>query len=88
LRGRTGRGSARRRAGGSSPGTRGGDSLRARVPAWPASPGRARGAGGRSAHLRRRDGVAGRTEWHPTNVHLRFLRLLRAEARKVAGVSS
>jgi hypothetical protein len=39
----------------------------------------------RSPHLRRRDGVASRTEWHPTDVHLRFLQLLRAEARKVAG---
>jgi len=42
----------------------------------------------RSPHLRRRDGVAGPVEWHPTNVHLRFLQLLRAEARKVAGVYS
>jgi hypothetical protein len=42
----------------------------------------------RSPHLRRRDGVASRVEWHPTNVHLRFLQLLRAEARKVAGVYS
>ena len=39
----------------------------------------------RSPHLRRRAGVASRTEWHPTHVHLRFLQLLRAEARKVAG---
>jgi DNA-binding transcriptional LysR family regulator len=39
----------------------------------------------RSPHLRRSDGVASRIDWHPTNVHLRFLRLLRAEARKVAG---
>jgi DNA-binding transcriptional LysR family regulator len=42
----------------------------------------------RSPHLRRRDGVASRVEWHPTDVHLRFLQLLRAEARKVAGVYS
>jgi len=42
----------------------------------------------RSPHLRRSDGVASRVEWHPTNVHLRFLQLLRAEARKVAGVYS
>jgi DNA-binding transcriptional LysR family regulator len=39
----------------------------------------------RSSHLRRSDGVASRIDWHPTNVHLRFLQLLRAEARKVAG---
>jgi len=39
----------------------------------------------RSPHLRRRDGVASRIDWHPTEVHLRFLRLLRAEARRVAG---
>jgi len=42
----------------------------------------------RSPHLRRRDGVASRVEWHPTNVHLRFPQLLRAETRKVAGVYS
>jgi hypothetical protein len=39
----------------------------------------------RSSHLRRSDGVASRIDWHPTDVHLWFLRLLRAEARKVAG---
>jgi DNA-binding transcriptional LysR family regulator len=39
----------------------------------------------RSPHLRRRDGVASRIDWHPTNVHLRFLQLLRAEARRLAG---
>jgi LysR family transcriptional regulator of gallate degradation len=39
----------------------------------------------RSPHLRRSDGVASRIDWHPTNVHLRFLQLLRAEARRVAG---
>ena len=39
----------------------------------------------RSPHLRRRDGVASRIDWHPTEVHRRFLRLLRAEARRVAG---
>ena len=39
----------------------------------------------RSPHLRRQDGVASRIDWHPTNVHLRFLQLLRAEARRVAG---
>jgi hypothetical protein len=39
----------------------------------------------RSPHLRRSDGVASRVDWHPTHVHLRFLQLLRAEARRVAG---
>jgi len=39
----------------------------------------------RSPYLRRRDGVASRIDWHPTEVHQRFLQLLRAEARKVAG---
>ena len=39
----------------------------------------------RSPHLRRSDGVASRIDWHPTNVHLRFLQLLRAEARRLAG---
>jgi DNA-binding transcriptional LysR family regulator len=38
----------------------------------------------RSPHLRRQDGVASRIDWHPTHVHLRFLQLLRAEARRVA----
>lgn len=36
----------------------------------------------RSPHLRRSDGVASRIDWHPTNVHLRFLQLLRTEARR------
>ena len=39
----------------------------------------------RSPHLRRSDGVASRADWHPTRVHLRFLQLLRAEARRLAG---
>ncbi len=39
----------------------------------------------RSPHLRRRDGVASRIDWRPTDVHRRFLQLLRAEARRVAG---
>ncbi len=39
----------------------------------------------RSPHLRRSDGVASRIDWRPTRVHQRFLQLLRAEARKVAG---
>jgi hypothetical protein len=38
-----------------------------------------------SPHLRRRDGVASRSDWHPTEVHLRFLQLLRAEARRLVG---
>ncbi len=38
----------------------------------------------RSPHLRRRDGVASRIDWRPTDVHRRFLHLLRAEARRVA----
>jgi LysR family transcriptional regulator, regulator for genes of the gallate degradation pathway len=38
----------------------------------------------RSPHLRRTDGVASRIDWHPTNIHLRFLQLLRAEARRLA----
>jgi len=42
----------------------------------------------RSPHLRRSDGVASRIDWHPTKVHMRFLELLRGEARKVAGVYS
>jgi DNA-binding transcriptional LysR family regulator len=39
----------------------------------------------RSPHLRRQDGVASRIDWHPTHVHLRFLQLLRTEARRVGG---
>jgi len=39
----------------------------------------------RSPHLRRSDGVASRIDWHPTQVHLRFLQLLRTEARRLAG---
>lgn len=38
----------------------------------------------RSPHLRRSDGVASRIDWHPTNVHLQFLQLLRSEARRLA----
>jgi hypothetical protein len=45
----------------------------------------ARGLPFRSPHLRRSDGIASRIDWHPTQVHLRFLQLLRAEARRVAG---
>jgi DNA-binding transcriptional LysR family regulator len=38
----------------------------------------------RSPHLARSDGVATRVDWHPTRVHLEFMELLRAEARRVA----
>jgi DNA-binding transcriptional LysR family regulator len=38
----------------------------------------------RSPHLARRDGVATRTDWQPTQVHLQFLELLRAEAARMA----
>jgi DNA-binding transcriptional LysR family regulator len=38
----------------------------------------------RSPHLRRADGVASRVDWQPTDVHLRFMELLRAEAQRVA----
>jgi LysR family transcriptional regulator, regulator for genes of the gallate degradation pathway len=38
----------------------------------------------RSPHLSRSDGVASRTDWHPPNVHLQFLELLRTEARRLA----
>jgi LysR family transcriptional regulator of gallate degradation len=37
----------------------------------------------RSPHLARHDGVASRTDWHPTRVHLRFIELLRAEAARL-----
>ena len=42
----------------------------------------------RSSHLARSDGVATRVDWHPTRVHLEFLELLRAEARRVAKAGS
>jgi len=38
----------------------------------------------RSPHLARQDGVASRTDWQPTQVHLRFIELLRAEAARLA----
>jgi len=38
----------------------------------------------RSPHLHRSDGVASRIDWQPTDVHIRFLDLLRAEAQRVA----
>ena len=37
----------------------------------------------RSPHLARQDGVASRTDWQPTRVHLRFIQLLRAEAARL-----
>jgi LysR family transcriptional regulator, regulator for genes of the gallate degradation pathway len=38
----------------------------------------------RSPHLRRFDGIATRIGWQPTNIHLEFIALLRAEARRAA----
>jgi LysR family transcriptional regulator, regulator for genes of the gallate degradation pathway len=38
----------------------------------------------RSPHLRRVDGIATRTNWQPTSIHLKFIELLRAEARLAA----
>ncbi|HTC02060.1 MAG TPA: LysR family transcriptional regulator [Xanthobacteraceae bacterium] len=38
----------------------------------------------RSPHLRRFDGIATRIGWQPTNIHLEFIALLRAEARGAA----
>lgn len=38
----------------------------------------------RSRHLRRFDGIATRIGWQPTRIHLEFIALLRAEARRAA----
>jgi DNA-binding transcriptional LysR family regulator len=38
----------------------------------------------RSPHLARQDGVASRTDWQPTQVHLRFIELLRAQAARLS----
>jgi LysR family transcriptional regulator of gallate degradation len=38
----------------------------------------------RSPHLRRFDGIATRIGWQPTSIHLEFIALLRAEARRAA----
>jgi LysR family transcriptional regulator of gallate degradation len=38
----------------------------------------------RSPHLRRFDGIATRIGWQPTRIHLKFIELLRAEARRAA----
>jgi LysR family transcriptional regulator of gallate degradation len=38
----------------------------------------------RSPHLRRYDGIATRIGWRPTRIHLEFIALLRAEARRAA----
>jgi LysR family transcriptional regulator, regulator for genes of the gallate degradation pathway len=38
----------------------------------------------RSPHLRRSDGIATRIGWRPTKIHLQFLKLLRAESRRLA----
>ena len=38
----------------------------------------------RSRHLARADGVARRTDWRPTSIHLQFLELLRFHAQRLA----
>jgi hypothetical protein len=38
----------------------------------------------RSRHLTRADGVARRTDWRPTSIHLQFLELLRCHAQRFA----
>ncbi len=38
----------------------------------------------RSHHLTRADGVARRTDWRPTSIHLQFLELLRCHAQRFA----
>jgi hypothetical protein len=38
----------------------------------------------RSHHLTRGDGVARRTDWRPTSIHLQFLELLRSHAQRFA----
>jgi DNA-binding transcriptional LysR family regulator len=37
-----------------------------------------------SRHLRRFDGIATRTDWRPTSIHLRFVDLLRAQASRLS----
>jgi len=37
-----------------------------------------------SRHLRRFDGIATRTDWRPTSIHLQFLDLLRAQASRLS----
>lgn len=37
----------------------------------------------RSAHLHRSDGIATRINWQPTSIHLQFMKLLRAEVRRL-----
>jgi DNA-binding transcriptional LysR family regulator len=37
-----------------------------------------------SRHLRRFDGIATRTDWRPTSIHLRFVGLLRAQASRLS----
>jgi LysR family transcriptional regulator, regulator for genes of the gallate degradation pathway len=37
-----------------------------------------------SRHLRRFDGIATRTDWRPTNIHLQFVDLLRAQASRLS----
>jgi LysR family transcriptional regulator, regulator for genes of the gallate degradation pathway len=42
----------------------------------------------RSRHFRRFDGMATRIGWQPTSIHLHFIALLRAEARRAAATAS
>jgi hypothetical protein len=37
-----------------------------------------------SPHLRRFDGIAMRTDWQPTSIHLQFMDLLRAQASRLS----
>jgi hypothetical protein len=37
-----------------------------------------------SRHLRRFDGIATRTDWRPTSIHLQFVDLLRAQASRLS----
>jgi LysR family transcriptional regulator, regulator for genes of the gallate degradation pathway len=41
----------------------------------------------RSPELRRSDGLATRVDWQPTHIHLHFLKVLRAQARRQPAVS-
>jgi hypothetical protein len=37
-----------------------------------------------SSHLKRSDGVVRRADWRPTTIHLQFLDMLRAHARRIS----
>jgi hypothetical protein len=37
-----------------------------------------------SSHLKRSDGVVRRADWRPTKIHLQFLDMLRAHARRMS----